>query len=288
MLELKAFSALHLPATDTVDDFRELVAQVSGQAIRRVSRFGALALAGAYACRKRAGTMKSDCAVYFCSEQPNLNDMARTVHGITMERRPPTPFDFLNISSNVTGFHVARHLGLNGANLTLCRSDSSFEAGLELALLSAPAHAAVLVGYVEDCARPLWQQRERVGWPREKPIAECSHWLYFERGTSRGRSTLEFCRRFADRDAAVADLRGIEGAISFGLRIDDAEASSLQEALGGRSRFTAVESPIFTKGMTALTLCRFAERGEAGRLLHINRTAGGEYYATALSIRETA
>jgi len=159
VLELKACSTLHLPASEDAGDFRDLVAQISGQTLRRVSRFGALALAGAYACAKNAGALKPDCAVYFCSEQPNLNDMARTVHGITIDRRPQTPFDFLNISSNVTGFHVARHLGLNGANLTLCRSDASFEAGLELAMLDAPPRSAVLVGYVEDSARPLWQQR---------------------------------------------------------------------------------------------------------------------------------
>lgn len=288
MLELKGFAALHLPATETPGDFRDLVAQISGQAIRRVSRFGALALAGAYACRKQVGTLNSDCAVYFCSEQPNLNDMARTVHGITMERRPPTPFDFLNISSNVTGFHVARHLGANGANLTLCRSDSSFEAGLELALLGAPVQSAVLVGYVEDCARPLWQQCERVGWPRDRPVAECSHWLYFEKGTGNARTTLESCRRFADRDAAIRGLRGIDATISFGLHIDDAEAASLQQDLRLSNRFRALDEPVFTKGLTALTLCRFAERAQEGRLLHLNRTSGGEYYATLLSIRGNA
>jgi hypothetical protein len=284
MLKLKACAALHLEASDTPGDFRDLLQQISGQSVRRISRFAAFALAGAHACAKQAGGLNPDCALYFCSEQSNLKDTANTVHGITIDHRPPTPFDFLNISSNVTGFHVAKQLGLNGPNLTMCRSDSSFEAGLELAMLTA-SQQPTLIGYVEDCAWPLWQQHERVGWPRELPIAECSHWLYFERNATAPQAVIESCKRYANREQALATLRSEAASsdwFSTGLKLDETEAAWWQEQLKMR-RFAVVNTPVFSKGLSALAICRFAERGEPGRMLHLNRTAAGEYYATVMT-----
>jgi hypothetical protein len=287
VLKLAGYSALHIVAGETPADYRKMFNDLSGQDVRRISRYAAFAMSGAHRCQQNAGAISSDCALYLCSEQSNLGDTAKLIHSITIDKRPPTPFDFLAVSSNITGFHVARQLGLDGPNLTLARSDASLEAGLELAMLGLPRHRSTLLGYVEDCAWPLRQQHQRVCWPAELPMAECSHWLYFDQDCEQPRAIIESCQRYRSRDDMVAGLRDLidpETLVSFGLRVDTTEGRRWQEQLGLPRRFDYLDGPVFSKGLSAYVLCRFAERGMPGRLLHLNSTASGECFATIMRV----
>jgi len=282
MLELRAWHALEWAAGETPRDPAQLLAEVLGEAPRRISRFDALALAGAALCRCAAGTLDPRTTLYLCCEQPNVDDTARLLQQVLREQLPVKPFQFVNVSSNMTGFRVAQLLGIGGANLTLCRSDASLEAALELALPAAPG--AVLIGYVEACAWPLAEHRRRLHLPPDAPLAECSHWLYLERGGAPAPVRLERCLRFPDADAAAAALRPHcrdGGQLAIGPGIAPVEARSWLERLGLREASAAAAAAAgYSRGRGARLLCDFAARGDAGRLLYLDRTARGEYYAT--------
>lgn len=284
MLRLRAWHALEWPAEETPRDPAQLLAETIGEAPRRISRFDALALAGAALCRRAAGELDPGTALYLCCEQPNVHDTAQLLRQVIREGGPVKPFQFVNVSSNMTGFRVAQLLGIGGANLTLCRSDASLEAALELALPAAAG--AVLIGYVEACAWPLADHRRRLRLPPEAPLAECSHWLYFDRGAAAARLHLECCLRFADAGGAAAGLpaqcRGGE-FLATGPGIAPGEARLWLERLGLREVFEPAAGG-YSRGRGARVLCDFAERGRPGRLLYLDRTGRGEYYATLAAL----
>jgi hypothetical protein len=288
MLKLRAAASLHEILGETPTDLRARLKQMTGQNFRRINRFIELALIGAFRCRDAAGGIAPDTALYLACDSPMLADSVKILRGIQDERRPPSPFEFMNISGNMAGYYVATQLGLNGPQLALHRNRAGLEATLELLALQSAPHRRVLVGYVEEGVWPLTEQRARLDhWPADRALAECSHWLYFDEDSDAPPlATIERCRTYASADDARNDLSGLAGntRLSLGSGISIAEASRWRSALQLPSLFSAVSDGAYTTGLTALAVTRFVEQGISGRLLHLNRLDGGAYAATLVRV----
>lgn len=180
MLKLKAAGSLHERLSDTPSDLRARLKEMTGQNFRRINRFIELALLGAFRCRDAASGIASDTALYLACDSPMLADSVKILQGIHNERRPPSPFEFMNISGNMAGYYVANQLGLNGPQLALHRNHAGLEAALELLMLQSAQHRRVLIGYVEEGVWPLPEQRARHGLAMDVSLFECSHWFYFD------------------------------------------------------------------------------------------------------------
>jgi hypothetical protein len=180
MLKLRAAASVHESLGETPNDLRAQLKQITGQNFRRINRFIELSLLGALRCRDSAGAIAEDTALYLACDSPMLADSIRILQGIENERRPPSPFEFMNISGNMAGYYVAHQLGLNGPQLAVHRNHAGFEAALELLMLQSTQHRRALIGYVEEGVWPLTEQRLRHGYAADVPLFECSHWFYFD------------------------------------------------------------------------------------------------------------
>lgn len=184
MLKLSAYGSLHHQLEDTPVDLRALLKVETGQNFRRINRFIELALLGALRCRKHAGLIANDAALYLTCDSPMLADSAKILQGIELEGRPPSPFEFMNVSGNMAGYYIAHQLELSGPQLALHRNHESLEAALELLMLQSAQHRHALLGYVEEGVWPLSEQRIRLGLSANTPLYECSHWFYFDQDSA--------------------------------------------------------------------------------------------------------
>jgi hypothetical protein len=285
VLKIRAAASLHEILTDTPTDLRARLKVMTGQNFRRINRFIELALIGAFLCRERAGMIAPDCALYLACDSSMLADSVKTLHGLLDERRPPSPFEFMNISGNMAGYYVGQQLGLNGPQLALHRNKASFEAALELLSLQSAQHRSVLIGYVEEGVWPLAEHHARLDdWPIDLPIAECSHWFYIDQNCAAPTAVIECCERYASMADAQQALNGLpaDTQLSLGWGIAEEDAPQWLSALNLKTRFDPGAGRVYSTGLTAYALSRFID-GRAGEcLLHLNRTDSGEYYAIIL------
>lgn len=305
MLKLAACSSLHWPVAESPRDLRALLKEETGQSIRRINRFIELALLGAQRCARVAagviekdlgspalahgaapGGIPPDTALYLCFDVGMLADTTRIMAGYAQGKRAPTPFEFMNTSGGMAGFHVAQMLKLDGPQLSLHRNHVSLEAALQLLQLQSAPHRRALVGYVEEGCWPAADQRERFHWDGE--FIECSHWLYFDGGVAAPLATIESCTRYADFEALAAAVATLDKS-QLWFAATERSRSPEQDwspALGLPQRFEAPElaetSRCFSSGLPALALSAFARSELKGRLLHVNRSGSGEYLATLM------
>lgn len=190
---IHAVAALTPPAATTVAEraiqdidpdtsLSALAKQVLGQRLRQGSHFVELATIGARLCLDRLGRAPApDTAVYFGTA---LGD-SRKNEALFNQVFPPgagaaAPFDFINATSNMATFYVARLAGVSARNLTLTQGLSSFECALQLALgdLRAGAVANALVGAADENCPPRASYALR--WPLrdDQIMGEGSAWLY--------------------------------------------------------------------------------------------------------------
>ena len=191
MLKIRATGSLHELLGEAPTDLRARLKDETGQSFRRINRYNELALLGALRCRKHAGVIAEDTALYLACDSPMLADSVKILQGIEIERRPPSPFEFMNISGNMAGYYIANQLGLSGPQLALHRNHAGLEAVLELLMLQSAQHRRALIGYVEEGVWPLPEQRLRHGFPTNAPLSECSHWYYFDQDCAAPSAVIE-------------------------------------------------------------------------------------------------
>lgn len=178
-MKVLASGGVAYPASGDRSEIRPRL-QSLGLLPRRTSRFTELALLGAAtALAEFPGSVPRDCGVYLGTGQGPVADTAALMRQIQVERLPPLPISFINVSSNTGGFEIAAMLGLEGRNACVSRGPASFEAALELALgdVAAGRVPMALAGGVDECAWPLEEHRTRLGVSPDAPLAEGSHWV---------------------------------------------------------------------------------------------------------------
>ncbi|MGH8446158.1 MAG: hypothetical protein ACREVL_12880 [Solimonas sp.] len=164
---------------DTPGELRSLLQQ-RGVAVRRINRFIELSLLGALHCRDAAGTVHGDAALYLAAEAPMLADCVKALRSTIAGQRPPTPFEFMNISGNMAGFYIAQQLAIGGPQLAVARRHAGLEAAFDLLQLQHRSHRRALLGCVEEGVWPLAEQRQRLQLPDDAPLHESSHWFYVD------------------------------------------------------------------------------------------------------------
>jgi hypothetical protein len=200
-LPIVAAAGFVQPAGDAPSNLRDEVRAVTPNAPRRINRLSELGLIGAHRCA--AGReLADDTAVVVATTTGCLNDSVRLLQAVG-QRRPPMPMDFINVSSNMTGFHLAAGLRLHSSNQVVASADFAWEAAVEVAMLGS---RRFLVGAIEECTWPLEQQRERLGLPGDTPILESSQWLWVDRDARSPIARINRIQRFQD-DAELATYR---------------------------------------------------------------------------------
>lgn len=291
MLKIAACASVRTPVTEQPEDVRLRLRTESGLSVRRVNRFIELALLGATQCQRAASAaFPAHTALYLSMDAGMVADTARVITGYIQTQRAPTPFEFMNISGSMAGFHVAQTLGLQGPQLSLHRNDASLEAALPLLALRSAPHRQALLGFVEEGVWPLHEQRQRLSWDGD--FLECSHWLYLDADCARPLATIESCTQYEGLGAMIAALEPLERA---GCQLStsqsnhtDPDARALSEALRIPLWPSQMEGAWYSGGLTAQALVQFAQAGRAGRLLHVNQTRSGECVATQLRVDECA
>jgi hypothetical protein len=166
---------------DPDTDLRALTKTVLGQPLRQASHFVELIAIGAQLCLSRLGAVVApDTAVYFGT---GLGEVRKTESLFAQVMRPgpgiASPFDFINASSNMGTFYVARHAGLMTRNLTVTQGIFSFESALSLALddIRAGDVAQALVGGADENSFPRSDHRRRLPLRDDQIMGEGSGWF---------------------------------------------------------------------------------------------------------------
>lgn len=169
---------------DPDTDLRPLVKQALGQSLRQASHFVELSALGAHACLDRLGRAPApQTAIYLGS---GLGEIRRT-ETLFEQVLPPgpgfaAPFDFINATSNMAAFYVARLAGVSARNLTVTQGLFSFEWALALAHddLHYGVAPAALVGGVDENCFPRREYLRRWRLRDDEIMGEGSAWLYLD------------------------------------------------------------------------------------------------------------
>jgi hypothetical protein len=175
-------------------DTREVTRDLGITPIRRANRFINLAVIGAELCRRdmTPSPLPSHAGVYLATAHGSFTDTVTLMWNQLHEQLPVTPFRFVNVLSNVAGFHVAASLDIHGENLAISRLHGAFDAALELASLDLALNegACALVGGVDEGDESLELHRRRTGTPLRRCPGEGAGWLALEAATERDSADL--------------------------------------------------------------------------------------------------
>ena len=291
-IPIRSAAAFNLPATEPAAELESLMPPATRQRVRRLNRLSRLGIIGAQRCAAGiASPLDPETAIYVGSAEGNIADTVSMVRDLHENGTPPMPVSFINVSSNMTGFNIARGLGLAGINLAASRDGLPFEAVLDLAGLDLDAGTTetALVGCVDECAWPLAEHRRRLGLDPGAALAEGSSWLLLGERPEPAIAEIEGPCWFSDRQTLEAWLSE-EGAglseptLATGGAITAEEEAGFATLLGDPSRYHYREDQGYLGSITAWSLARFVEtnRGHKAHLLHIDRDSRNRYAVTEL------
>ncbi|MCG5540228.1 MULTISPECIES: hypothetical protein [unclassified Halorhodospira] len=227
---------------------------------RRANRLMQLAHLGSAGCVRQAGSRPPQgTGVVLGSRYGNLADTIRLSAGVLMEQQPPMPFDFINVSTNLAGFHAARAVGAeHGPNLMVAHEQHALVAALEIAALEV--ERAWLVGVVEEGVWPLAEQSRRLRLEGCAMPAEATYWFWMDSCCKDPVGWLRALQRMPDRqalaDACRQALADAPGPVAVASASDGAPAGLLPTSL--RRRLTPWSAP--AAGWHAASLGRVVER----------------------------
>lgn len=269
MLKIAAAFSYEARLGEHAEDLRARLLELTGQPFRRINRYIELALYGALRCAHNG--VGADTALYLASEAPMLADCVKALRAVVADQRPPTPFEFMNISGNMAGFYIAQQLTMSGPQLAVHRSGLSMDAALELLTVQSAQHRRALLGYVEEGVWPLAEQRWRLDLPPGTPLAECSHWLYLDADCPKPLATIHDMQICSSRATLADCLRAMphDCRVLLGSGCTSEDAAELDRA--GWATETAEPTPPFSTGRTAAAIAAFALAPGSAHLLHVTR-----------------
>lgn len=258
---------------ETPTDLRTPLQALSGQTLRRINRYIELAVLGALQCRAASPGIAPDTALYLAAEAPMLADCIKALTSLIAHQRPPTPFEFMNISGNMAGFYIAQQLGIVGPQLVVHRRGAGLQCALELLPLQSARHRRSLIGYVEEGIWPLADLRLRLDLPADRALAECSHWLYLDADCAQPLALLDEVQRFVSAEACEAGLAALATAA---IRLGGPGLSAAE-----CERWTVPRDPAcgqaHSTGHAAGALVAYVQGPERGDFLYLDRGGDGAY-----------
>lgn len=187
-------------AVDKRRTLQEVMQALNTSPIRRVNRYITLATIAAQLCgRNLSEPLPRNTGVYLATAHGSFTDTVTLIRDQVRDNLPVTPFRFVNVLSNVAGFHVAATLGTEGENLAVSRLHGAFDAALELASidLALREQACVLVGGVDEGDDSLELHRRRTGTPTRRVPGEGAGWLALSRAENQTTADLIHLGDFA-------------------------------------------------------------------------------------------
>lgn len=163
-------------------DLKAKLNALYGQSFRQASPLIEQALLGAGTCRQRlTGPVDPACAVYLGT---GYGEMGKSI-AVFEQLMPPcnaaaSPFDFINSSSNLCAFYVAKTLGVRARNLTLSHEELSFEWALQRACsdLGYGAVPQALVGGLDTRLDDAGFCPPQFPLCEDRPVGEGGGWLF--------------------------------------------------------------------------------------------------------------
>ena len=201
-----------------------------------------------------------------------LSDCVKALRSTIYEQRPPTPFEFMNISGNMAGFYIAQQLQIDGPQLSVARRQAGLECALELLQLPNPAQRQALLGCVEEGVWPLAEQRQRLGLPDDAALIETSHWFYLDADAAAPLCVIDTVRMFRTREALDAALQARRGLIAWQPRI------AMEERRAPAQLRALADVQWRGQGTTAEALYRYARAETDDDWCHVSRGADGFHY----------
>lgn len=278
-VRIHAAGSFGQPLTERDDrPLRQVMTELGIPPLRRANRFISLAVIGATLCRRDlAGDPPERTGVYVGSSQGSLVDTVGILNAQANDDAAVTPFRFVNVLSNMAGFHVAARQGLSRQNLTVSRLHGPFDAALETALLDLALGQVdrALVGGVDEGDESIELHRRRTRTPARREPGEGAGWLLLGRDeTETGPGQLRHLGDFA-RWPDVRERLGLLGtaAVTAGPHVWH-RPESLVRAFPTRHVWDYHRVFGFSPTGPALAFAHHITRG-TGRLVHIDRTGTG-------------
>jgi len=254
-------------------DLRQVMKADGLSPIRRANRFITLAVLGAQRCHRAfAGELPGDCGTYLATAHGSFTDTVRLLEDQVHRQLPVTPFRFVNVLSNIAGFHVAAQLGIAGENLALARLNSPFDAALEAAGmdLALGQSCYAMVGGVDEGDACIDLHRGRTKTPEGRTPGEGSGWLLMSAETGPG-PCLIHGGDFTDQAALGVALREARprrlaaGTLAF------QQAGELQAAFPDFAVWDYHQTQGWILSNPAMAFAHHIQHG-SGRLAHIDRS----------------
>ncbi|MDQ2070002.1 beta-ketoacyl synthase N-terminal-like domain-containing protein [Natronospira bacteriovora] len=258
-------------------ELREVMAELAVTPLRRSNRFISLAVLAAELCQRDLGhPPPADAGVYLATAHGSFTDTVTLLRHQLVNQQPVTPFRFVNVLSNVAGFHVAARLGTQGENLAISRLRGAFDAAIETASLDLALgkNDCALVGGVDEGDDCLTLHRQRTGTPRDRQPGEGAGWLVLAPARVGEPADLEHLGDFLDWQAvrATIDTRSPDW-IAAGPESWHRPAS-LPKAFPDIPCWDYHDHMGWSPTNTAAAFARHHLNGR-GRLLHLDRSAPG-------------
>lgn len=228
-----ASSSLHLPVTDSPADLLALFNEIDARPPRRTSRFIQLAVLGAHGC-VAALPASSRVDVLLGTYYGNIDNTYRLLADVCLAAQSPSPFDFVNVSSNLAAFYVAGQYGLQGAAISLTTPPSNDVLGLDYLAMAGSTAGQCLLGRVEEGSWPLDRYMKTVGTDKDACPVERSDWLLLSEHLRDDRPTLEW---YPPATLASASTDQAWTRLDGGLPLLDAVMAALGEQRDLACRF---------------------------------------------------
>lgn len=170
------------------------VKQLIGDPLRQASHLVKMAVIGAMSCRQQIRLpVDNNAAIYVGT---GLGEMDKC-RGLFEQVMPPTsgmasPFDFINSSSNIAAFYVAKILGLSTRNLTVSQDEFSFEYALKLAIddIASNSYRHAFVGGLDERSLDIDYQLRRIQIHENQVLGEGCGWLYLSQEPAGARASI--------------------------------------------------------------------------------------------------
>lgn len=131
-------------------EYKNLLKPLTSMDLRRVSKFNLLSLYGSLSCLREVDFSKK-LSIYVATSSACIDETYKVLSELK-NNTPIMPFDFLNINTNNTGFHISKALNLDALSYTISTNELSFERALEIAYndFKNGMQSSFLVGSVES------------------------------------------------------------------------------------------------------------------------------------------
>ena len=279
MIYIYASGSFYQAIEDQLFSLKAEVKASCGKHIRRVDRFTQLALIGAHRCRQDI-TVEHPCGLYLSSgdgPQTNTIDSLQTTF---LDRQPLMPLNFVNMVSNAAAFYVAQSLAVDGANIFVSSPSFALDKALQLAeldLLDGSIRQA-LVGCVDECAAPLYLQRDLLGLAKDAPVGEGSYWFLVGASADNALAVIRKNLYLPDWQAVqqvLAEHANTDYCFAAGHGLQTEHRSWLQGLTGEFWPYT--DALARHNACTGFAVDGFLQQRPEKQLLHIDRSNEGHF-----------